>query len=455
MLFRSFDYGAVRPWVRREHVDGEPVITAIAGPDRLVLRGPRLPRATDHTHTDTFEIAEGEESVFSMLWMPSHRPLRDLGPLRDEIEETRAADEAWIGAACDRVPHADLVRRSLLTLRLMTHESTGGIVAAPTTSLPESIGGGRNWDYRYCWLRDAAFTIGALLEAGFTGEARLWRDWLLRAVAGDPEDLQVMYAVDGSRRLPEHELEHLPGYEGSRPVRIGNGAVGQRQLDVLGEVMEALAQMRERGDDPDGNAWAVQRALVSDLAGHWEEPDHGIWEIRGPLRHFTHSRAMVWVAFDRAVTAVEQHGLTGPVERWREIRDAVHEEILQRCFDAERNTFVQHPDTREVDASLLMLPWYGLLPGDDPRMLGTIAAIEEDLLRDGLVMRYRTTSGVDGLSGDEHPFLACSFWLVSAYAGAGRLDDARRLFDRLCSLTNDVGLLAEEYDPVQGRMIGN
>ncbi|GAA4120092.1 glycoside hydrolase family 15 protein [Nocardioides fonticola] len=451
-----FDYGAVRPWVRRERFGEEEVITAIAGPDRLLLRGPRLPRAVDHTHADEFEVAEGEELLFVLQWLPSHWALEGpLDPLTDRIAETVADDESWLGRVHPAVPQADLVRRSLLTLRMMTHETTGGIVAAPTTSLPEDPGGERNWDYRYCWLRDAAFTIGALLDAGYRDEARLWRDWLLRAVAGDPEDLQIMYGIDGRRRLPEHELDHLPGYLGSRPVRVGNGAVDQRQLDVLGEVMEAMAQLRATGDDPDGNAWALQRALVEDLTRHWREPDHGIWEIRGPLRHFTHSRAMVWVAFDRAVTAVEEHGLPGPVERWREIRDAVHEEIMTRCFDTARQTFVQHPDTTEVDASLLMLPWYGLLPGDDPRMLGTIAAVEEDLLRDGLVMRYRTTSGVDGLAGDEHPFLACSFWLVSAYAGAGRHDDARRLFDRLCGLTNDVGLLAEEYDPVQGRMIGN
>lgn len=451
------DYGAVRPWVRREHLGEEPVITAIGGPDRLVLRGPRLPVASDHRHTDEFDVAAGEELVFCTLWMPSHRPLSDLGPLQHRIEETREADEGWLltPMVCDDLPQAALVRRSLLTLRMMTHEVTGGIVAAPTTSLPEDPGGERNWDYRFCWLRDAAFTISVLLDAGFSQEAFLWRDWLLRAVAGDPEDLQVMYAVDGARRIPEHELAHLPGYLDSRPVRIGNGAVGQRQLDVLGEVMAAMAQLRAAGDDPDGNAWALQRALVGELAHHWRDRDHGIWEIRGPQRHFTHSRAMVWAAFDRAVTAIEQHGLDGPVEEWRTIRDAVREEVLTRCFDAERGTFVQHPETREVDAALLMLPWYGLIAPDDPRMLGTIAAIEEDLLRDGLVLRYRTQSGVDGLAGDEHPFLACSFWLVTAYAGAGRRAEALALFERLCGLTNDVGLLSEEYDAGRGRMIGN
>ena len=452
------DYGSVRPWVRRERIGEEHVITAIGGPDRLVLRGPRLPKATDHTHTDRFDVAAGDDLVFATVWMPSHEPLRALGPLEHLIEETRADDESWLRHGCDQVPQAAAVRRSLLTLRLMTHEETGGIVAAPTTSLPELIGGSRNWDYRYCWLRDAALTIGALLQAGYAEEARLWRDWLLRAVAGDPEDLQVLYAVDGARRLPEHELDHLPGYEGSQPVRIGNGAVTQLQHDVLGEVMEAMAELRERGDDPDGNAWALQRALVDELVRHWEEPDRGIWEIRGEPRHFTHSKAMIWVAFDRAVTAVERYDLPASpasVQRWREIRDEVREQVLTRGFDAERNAFVQHFDGHDLDASVLMLPWHGLIEPDDPRMLGTIEAIEAELLRDGLVLRYRTDSGVDGLEGEEHPFLACSFWLVSAYAGAGRLDDARALLDRLVGLSNDVGLLAEEHDPATGRAIGN
>lgn len=452
------DYGSVRPWVRRERIGEEHVITAIGGPDRLVLRGPRLPKATDHTHTDRFDVGAGEDLVFATVWMPSHEPLRALGPLEHLIEETRADDEAWLRHGCDQVPQAAAVRRSLLTLRLMTHEETGGIVAAPTTSLPELIGGSRNWDYRYCWLRDAALTIGALLQAGYAEEARLWRDWLLRAVAGDPEDLQVLYAVDGARRLPEHELDHLPGYEGSRPVRIGNGAVTQLQHDVLGEVMEAMAQLRERGDDPDGNAWALQRALVDELVHHWAEPDRGIWEIRGEPRHFTHSKAMIWVAFDRAVTAVERYGLPASpasVQRWREIRDEVREQVLTRGFDAERNCFVQHFDSSDLDASVLMLPWHGLIAPDDPRMLGTIEAIETHLLRDGLVLRYLTDSGVDGLVGEEHPFLACSFWLVSAYAGAGRMDDARALLERLVGLSNDVGLLAEEHDPTTGRAIGN
>lgn len=449
------DYGAILPWVRRQVVDGEAVITAIGGPDRLVLRGPRLPRASDHRHTDEFDVTAGEVLTFSTTWLPSHVPLRDLGVLDDRVEATVAADQDWAARCRTDVPHSDLVRRSLLTLRMLTDSETGGIVAAPTTSLPEDPGGVRNWDYRFCWLRDAALTIGALIEAGYTEEAQLWRGWLLRAVAGDPADLQIVYAVDGGRRITELELAHLPGYQDSRPVRIGNGASLQRQLDVVGEVMIALEQTRQATGRLDRNGWALQLALMDNLARTWREPDHGLWEIRGPQQRFTHSQAMVWAAFDRAVRAVEDFDLEGPVEQWRELRDTVRAEILERGFDAERNTFVQHYGTTAVDASLLVLPKIGFVAGDDPRMLGTIKAVEEDLVRDGLVLRYRTETGVDGLPGDEHPLLACSFWLVSAYARCGRTDEAHALFDRLCGLANDVGLLPEEYDAARARMIGN
>jgi GH15 family glucan-1,4-alpha-glucosidase len=449
------DYGRVKPWVRRITVEGEEVITATGGPDQLVLRGPRLPVATDHSHDDEFDVSEGEELVFTLTWFPSYVEPANLELLPDEIEAEIAADEEWANRVTTAVPHADAVRRSLVTLRLMTDRVTGGIVAAPTTSLPEDFGGERNWDYRFCWLRDAALTLSSLVRAGHTEEADLWRDWLLRTIAGDPAEMQVVYGVDGSRRLPEVTLDHLPGYAGSRPVRIGNGAVDQVQHDILGEVMDALERVRESEGQPHEYAWPLQRALVADLAKHWQEPDHGLWEIRGPRRAFTHSRVMTWVAFDRAVRAMERYDLPGPLEGWRSLRDEVRSEVLERGYDAERGTFVQHYDTRDVDASLLLLPVVGFLDGDDPRMLGTIKAVEEDLLHEGLVLRYRTESGVDGLSGDEHPFLACSFWLVAAYAAAGRPDDAHALFDRLVELRNDVGLLSEEYDPVRERMVGN
>lgn len=449
------DYGQVRPWVERREVGGEPVITAIGGPDQLILRGPRLPTASGAAHTDEFDLAEGEEATFQLTWLPSHVRPEALGDPRAELVATIRADQAWAELCPHDVPHQDAVRRSLLTLRLMTHEVTGGIVAAPTSSLPEDLGGVRNWDYRYTWLRDAALTLTALVQAGHTSEAGLWRGWLLRAIAGAPAELQIVYGVDGARRLTEQELDHLPGYAGSRPVRIGNGAYEQRQLDVVGETLDALAAIRDSALGPDDEAWALQRALLDDLAGRWTEPDQGIWEIRGAPQHFTHSRAMVWVAFDRGVRAIERHGLDGPVERWRSIRDEVRHEVLTRGFDRERGSFTQHYGTTEVDASLLVLPIVGFIEGDDPRMLGTIAAVEQDLMRDGLPLRYRTETGVDGLAGDEHPFVACAFWLVSAYALAGRTDDAHALFDRLVALSNDVGLLSEEYDAGRHRMIGN
>ena len=449
------DYGRVRPWVSREQAHGDEVVVAVAGPDKLVLRGPSLPHGRAGHHSHEFEMSAGEEVTFSTTWVRSWRDIpRPLG-FDERIDATTRRQREWSARSPDDVPHADLVRRSLLTLLLMTHAETGGIVAAPTTSLPEDFGGERNWDYRFCWLRDAALTLESLLGAGYATEALHWRSWLLRAVAGDPADLQIMYAVDGGRQLPEREVPHLPGYAGSKPVRIGNGAVSQRQNDVLGEVMIALELAREAGLAETHNSWSLQRALVDELADHWDEPDNGLWEIRGPQRHFTHSRVMVWVAFDRAVKAVERHGLDGPVERWRELRDRVCEEILDKGFDHERGTFTQHYDTTAVDASLLTIPLVGFLPGDDPRVLGTIDAVLADLEVGGLLLRYRTETGVDGIAGDEHPFLACSFWLVSALAMAGRREQATELMDRLCGLANDVGLLSEEYDATHDRMAGN
>ena len=364
------DYGLVRPWVRRTTIDGEPVITAVGGPDLLVLRGPRLPKAGDGTHNDEFDVAEGDELVFSMTWFPSYAEPTDLGVSQDRIEETIREDEEWAARCTTDLPHSDVVRRSLLTLRLMTDEVTGGIVAAPTTSLPEDFGGERNWDYRYCWLRDAALTLDSLVQAGYTEEADLWRDWLLRTIAGDPAQMQIMYAVDGSRRLPEVTLDHLPGYADSRPVRIGNGAVDQTQNDVLGEVMHALDRVRRAEGMPHQDAWPLQRTLVAEMATRWQDPDHGLWEIRGEPQHFTHSRVMIWVAFDRAVRAMEDYDLAGPLEEWRALRDQVREEVLEKGYDAKRGTFVQHYGTTEVDASLLTLSLVGFLDGDDPRMLG-------------------------------------------------------------------------------------
>ncbi|RLV48924.1 glycoside hydrolase family 15 protein [Nocardioides mangrovicus] len=454
-----FDYGRVRPWVHRERRGDRELIIAVAGPNKIVLRGPRMPVAAegDHgtEHRDRFTVNEGDELTFSLTWVPSHLPVPRLLTFDDRIEQTIAEEQAWADACEYTGPFRPAVIRSLVTLRMLTHAETGGIVAAPTTSLPEQIGGERNWDYRYVWLRDASLTLHALLSAGRRSAAELWRDWLLRAVAGDPEDLQIMYTVDGGRDLPERTLDHLPGYLGSAPVRIGNGAVRQRQSDVLGEVMTALDLARRAGIQETTDSWALQRTLVEELAQHWDRRDHGLWEIRGKQRHFTHSGVMVWCAFDRAVKAVEEFGLDGPVERWRTLREKVHDTVMRRGFDPERNTFVQHDETTEVDASLLVLPSVGFIDGRDPRMLGTIAAVEQDLMRDGFLLRYRTQSGVDGLAGDENPFLACSFWLVAAYARAGRVDDAQRLMRRLVGLANDVGLLSEEYDPAADRMTGN
>ena len=450
-----FGYGKVRPWVTRDDARGQELITAVAGPDKLILRGTRLPSAADGMHVDEFDVSAGETLTFSTTWIESHRRVPRLLEFDERIEETIASSQEWAHRCSHHGPHREAVIRSLVTLRLMTHAQTGGIVAAATTSLPEELGGERNWDYRFCWLRDASLTLDALLACGYQTEARLWRNWLLRAVAGDPGDVQIMYTVDGGRELPERELDHLTGYAGSRPVRVGNAAAGQRQTDVLGEVMMALETGRGLGLEDNTDSWALQRSLIDELATHWDETDHGLWEIRGPMRHFTHSRVMVWVAFDRAIAGVEKHGLEGPVELWRELRDRVRTQIMDKGFDKERNTFTQHYETTEVDASLLMLSAVGFIDGDDPRMLGTIMAIEEDLMVGGYLIRYRTETGVDGLKGGEHPFIACSFWLVAAYALAGRREDAEALMTRLLSLRNDVGLLAEEYDPAHRRMTGN
>ncbi len=450
-----FDYGRIRPWVHREEVGGVPAIVATAGPDKLILAGPRLPPAVDGHHEEAFDVQEGDRLDFTLTWVPSYREPPSPVDIDARLSHTLEEQQDWADACEYDGPWRRQVVRSLVTLRGLTHVDTGGIVAAATTSLPESFGGERNWDYRYCWLRDAALALEAFLAAGRPDHAHRWRDWLLRAIAGDPGDMQIVYTVDGSRHLPERELGHLAGYAGSQPVRIGNGAVDQRQTDVLGEVLGALAMARDHGVTETRDSWSLQRTLVNELAEWWQEPDNGLWEIRGRRRRFTHSRVMVWVAFDRVIDGVEKHGLEGPVEDWRRIRDEVRAEIMEHGYDANRNCFTQHYDTDEVDASLLVLPVVRFIDGDDPKMLGTVEAVERDLMQDGLLLRYRTGSGVDGLEGEEHPFLACSFWLVSAYSLAGRQDDANSLMDRLLGLTNDVGLLSEEYDAVDDHMVGN
>jgi GH15 family glucan-1,4-alpha-glucosidase len=454
-LVIRFDYGRIRPWVHRDRAGGAEAIIAVAGPDKVVLTGPRLPRATDGRHEDEFEVAAGDRLDFVLTWVPSHRPAPEPMDVDSRLQHTLEEQRTWAVDCEYEGPFEEHVIRSLLTLHGLTHEDTGGIVAAATTSLPEDFGGERNWDYRFSWLRDAALTVEAIVGTNRADRAAPWRDWLLRAVAGDPEDLQVMYTVDGGRHLPEVELDHLAGYAGSRPVRIGNAAVEQRQTDVVGEVLAALAAARDAGLAETRDSWSLQRSLIGHLEETWQLPDRGLWEIRGPERHFTHSRVMVWVAFDRMVQAVERHGLDGPVDRWRDLRQQVCDEVLSKGVDAKRGCFTQHYDTSEVDASLLLLPAVGFVRADDPRMVATIDAIESDLMRDGLLLRYRTSSGVDGLEGDEHPFLACSFWLVSAYALGGRVDDATALMQRLVGLTNDVGLLSEEYDVDSRRMAGN
>ncbi|WP_298459922.1 glycoside hydrolase family 15 protein [uncultured Cellulomonas sp.] len=453
-----FAYGAVRPWVHRvKDPEGHPGIRATAGPDSLLLRGDRLPTAVANAHRDEFRMDAGQTLELVVTWTPSWAPVPPRLPILDRIRDTQAAWSTWAERRRHRGSHAEAVDRSLLVLRLLTDAVTGGIVAAPTTSLPEDMGGERNWDYRYCWLRDAAMTLEALLEYGYRSEATEWRNWLLRAVAGSPEDLQIMYGIDGRRELPERTLHHLAGYGGSQPVRVGNAAVDQVQHDVLGEVMCALDLARAAGLPEHAPSWELQRTLVDHLADRWREPDRGIWEVRGDLQHFTHSKVMAWAALDRAVRAVDVYGLHGPgVDRWREEREAVRRDVLEHGFDTERNTFVQAYGATNTDASLLQIAQVGFLPADDPRFVGTVAAIREDLeVSDGLVHRYHTQATDDGLAGGEHPFLACSFWLADALARMGDTAESGRLLERLIGVGNDLGLLAEEYDVDGVRMMGN
>ena len=451
-----FNYGTVLPWMRRDPYPHGERLLAIAGPSALALRGGNLPVAEDHRHVGRFSVAAGEQVDLELTWYRSHSDVPALTDIDAALEATAAYWEGW-AAHCEPAPRYEpAVRRSLLVLRALTHESTGGIVAAPTTSLPEVAGGERNWDYRYCWLRDAALTLEAMLEHGYADEALQWRNWLLRAVAGDPEDLQIMYAVDGARDLPERILTQFSGYGGAVPVRVGNRAVSQYQADVVGEVMVALAKLRENGVAEDHFSWPLQRALMSFLERHLEDKDHGIWEMRGEPQHFTHSRVMMWAAFDRAADAARTYGLDGPVELWDALRDGLREEILNRGYNPELGSFTQYYGSTEVDAALLQLPQVGFLPYDDERMLGTVARLEKDLLTEsGLLLRYATHTGVDGLPTGENPFLACSFWLVEQYAATGRTEEASALMDQLVGYSNELGLLSEEYDPVNNTMAGN
>ncbi len=452
-LVLRFDYGAVVPWVTRL-ADGHG-IQAVAGPDLVVLHSPVKLRGEGLTTTARFTVAAGEVLAFTLAHGPSHEaapPLRDPSAA---LEETTAFWARWHQHGRVTGPHEALVRRSLLTLKALTHAPTGGMVAAPTTSLPEQPGGTRNWDYRYCWLRDAALALRAFMPAGYFDEARAWRDWLHRALAGSPSQVRVMYGLAGERRLPEWEVEWLPGFQGARPVRVGNGAAGQVQHDLFGVVMQALLDAREGGLPAAPESWSLQRALIDHLAATWEQPDDGIWEVRGGRRHFTFSKVMAWVAIDRSLQAAERHDLKAPLAAWRALRHRIHETVCQYGIDPARGCFTQSFGSTALDASLLQIPLLGFLPADDPRVAATIAAIEQDLMPQGLVLRYDTREAMDGLPPGEGAFLACSFWLVDAYILQGRRAEAEALFARLAALANDVGLLAEMADPATGRLLGN
>ncbi|HEV2365670.1 MAG TPA: glycoside hydrolase family 15 protein [Caulobacteraceae bacterium] len=449
LTFR-FDYGRLVPWLRRT----EEGILAVAGPDAVRLATPVELTNENYATTARFAIRAGEEAPFVLTWYPSHRqppPVRDAADCLAEVEK---AWRRWTGRSAYRGPWREAVERSLITLKLLTYGPTGGIVAAPTTSLPEEIGGERNWDYRYCWIRDASFSLYSLLNSGFEQEAVAWRAWLLRAAAGSPQDLQIMYGLRGEQRLPEVALPWLPGFEGSRPVRVGNAAHSQLQLDVYGELIAVLHAARRFGLDSE-HAWALQLVVIDHLERIWREPDEGIWEVRGPRRHFVHSKLMAWLAFDRAIASATMFDLEGPVDQWRSTREQIRDDICRNGFDQKRNAFVQYYGAATLDASVLMMPMVGFLPPDDPRVRGTIAAIERELMENGLVRRYSAGAAVDGVSGREGAFLACSFWLCDVYRLAGREAEARALFEHLLTLRNDLGLLAEEYDPRARRQLGN
>lgn len=450
-LIIRFDYGSIVPWVRRTPTG----IRATAGPDTLYLRTPVAMHGEDlHTVAD-FSVSEGELIPFVLSWCPTHRQEPKARDAELLLRDTESAWKKWASKCTYEGQWKDAVVRSLITLKALTYATTGGIVAAPTTSLPEQIGGVRNWDYRICWLRDATFTLYALLNNGYTSEACQWREWLINAVAGEPSRLQIMYGITGERRLTELALNWLPGYEGSAPVRIGNGAFQQHQLDVYGEVMDALLLARRKGLPPSDNAWQIQLAMMSFLQTDWNKPDEGIWEVRGPQRHFTHSKVMAWVAVDRAVKSVEQFDLPGPVEKWRKLRKEIHQQVCNAGFDPGLNSFVQYYGSRDPDASLLMLPLVGFLPATDPRILGTVEYIQKTLRRNGFVERYPCREEVDGLPPGEGAFLLCTFWLADNLALQGRDEEAREIFEGLLELRNDVGLLSEQYDSEAKRFMGN
>jgi GH15 family glucan-1,4-alpha-glucosidase len=451
-LVIRFGYGATVPWMMRLD-DG--TRRAVAGPDMVLLRTAVPLRGEDLKTLGEFTVNAGETVPLTLGYAPSHLP---PPAAENPLDQLRATEQFWLDwAAKSKVsgPWADTVNRSLITLKALTYARTGGIVAAPTTSLPEHIGGPRNWDYRFCWLRDATLTLLALMNAGYLEEAKAWREWLSRAAAGTPDQLQIMYGVAGERRLTEWEVSWLPGYRKSSPVRVGNAAHTQLQLDVYGELMDALHHARLGGLAPSESSWGLQRAVLKHLEGVWPRMDEGIWEVRSGARHFTFSKIMAWVAFDRAIKSAKAFNLEGPVDRWRRICREIHDEVCSRGFDPELGSFVSSYGSRNLDASLLLLPAVGFLPPSDPRVRGTIDAIERELLVDGLVRRYDTAESEDGLPSDEGVFLACSFWLVDAYVLLGRKDDARQLFERLLTICNDVGLLSEEYDPRTGRLLGN
>ncbi|MFI1251555.1 glycoside hydrolase family 15 protein [Streptomyces anulatus] len=454
-LRMRFSYGRVTPWVHK--VDNRTV--AVAGPDSVWLDTEAETYGKNLTTYSDFTVGPGERVAFTISWQPSHHGPPALPEPEGSLEATELFWREWVDQCTYHGPYREAVVRSLITLKALTYAPTGGIVAAPTTSLPEEIGGVRNWDYRYTWLRDAAITLSSLLRTGYREEARAWREWLLRAVAGDPENLQIMYGIAGERELGEAELDWLPGYENSGPVRVGNGAANQLQLDVYGEVTEALHLAHMTGLTRNDYAMGLQLKLIEYLEKHWEEPDEGIWEVRGPRRHFVHSKVMAWVAVDRTIKLVESGDVEGPLERWYQLRDDIHRDVCERGYDKERNTFTQSYGSKELDASLLLIPQMGFLPPDDKRVIGTIEAIQRELsTEDGFILRYPTEgeeAGVDGLAGDEGAFLACSFWMADDLAMIGRVDEARQLFEKLLSLRNDLGLLAEEWDSNLQRQVGN